>query len=225
MNSIEQASKIIAFRDFLRARFPEAHEVAPDREQAHVMSGAFELGPLDLRKGAITEVVAPSAGCGAGLLLAELLQHDRTCRELIALIDGSDAFDPWSICPEALEHVLWVRCKEPAMAIKAADLLLRDGNMPLVILDLQSHAPKALQRFPSSVWHRLRMLAEKSGSCLCAFTPVRTVSCARTRVRMTGGFQLSHLYQDRAVLLSELSFQIDRQQTKVLTPEPVRVTA
>ena len=225
MNSIEKASKVIAFRDFLRARFPEAN-VAGRLDEAQTQSRAlFELGPLDLTKGAITEVVAPSAGCGAGLLLAELLQQDRTCRELIALIDGSDAFDPWSICPEALERLLWARCKEPAMAIKAADLLLRDGNMPLVILDLQSHAPRTLQRFPSSVWHRLRMLAEKSGGCLCAFTPARLVSCARTRVRMTGGFQLSHSCQDRAALLTELSFQIDRQQTKVFTPEPVRVTA
>ena len=225
MNTNSRTANIVAFRDFLRARFPEAHASMQVPEAAAALSPVFGLEVLDLCKGAITEVVAPSLSCGAGLLLNELLQHEKTCREFTALVDGCDAFDPWSLESSALERMLWVRCREPAQAVRATDLLLRDGNIPLVILDLQSHPARAVQSLPSSSWHRLRMLAEKSGCSLCAFTPVRTVTCARTRVRLTQRFDLSDQDKDRATLLSALSLQVDRQRAKVPLSEPVRATA
>jgi hypothetical protein len=173
---------------------------------------------LQLSRGAITEVTAASASAGVGLLISGLLQRDGACRELTALVDGSDAFDPWSIEASALERLLWVRCRAPDTAIRATDLLLRDGNIPLVLLDLQMQAPRAVQGLPSSVWHRLRMLAEKSGTMLCAFTPVRTVPCARSRVRLDHRFQLADQFQDRSLLLQGLPVQVERQRQPLVLP-------
>jgi hypothetical protein len=224
MNSIPTPVNIIAFRDFLRARFPEAH--APQMlDEQPVVKGVSCIESLDLRKGAITEVVASRPGSGAALLMAGLLQREGACRELTALVDGSDTFDPWSLCPAALERMLWVRCREPGKAIRASDLLLRDGNIPLVILDLQSHAARALQGLPSSVWHRLRMLAERSGTCLCAFTPVRTVGCARTRVVVQQRWELMDQYRERTALLTALPMRTDRQRARVFVPETLQATA
>lgn len=225
MNTLSQPVNIVAFRDFLRARFPEAHAQLPDVETAPAVTSLSCVESLDLSRGAITEIVVPQAGAGGGLLIAGLLERENECRELTALVDGTDAFDPWSVSPAVLEKMLWVRCREPQQAIRAADLLLRDGNIPLVILDLQSHAARALQSLPSSVWHRLRMLAEKSGACLCAFTPVRTVGCARTRVVVQHRWELMDQYRERKTLLTALPMRTDRQRARVFVPEPLQATA
>ena len=186
-------------------------------------SGFSWLDLLQLSRGAITEVVASSASAGAGLLVSGLLQRESACRELTALVDGCDAFDPWSLTAAAMERVLWVRCREPNQAIRASDLLLRDGNIPLVILDVQMHSPRAVQGLPSSVWHRLRMLAEKSGVTLCAFTPARSVACARTRVRLEQHFDLMDQYRERSTLLASLPMQMDRQQSRMILPPAARI--
>lgn len=217
---------IVAFKDFLRARFPEAHAELPACDAPAVaMRSASCLGVLGLRKGAITEVVAAGCSCGGGLLISGLLEREGTCREMTALVDGSDAFDPWSLDASTLEKVLWVRCREAAQAIRACDLLLRDGNIPLIVLDLQSHAARAVQGLASSVWHRLRMLAEKSGACLCVFTPVRAVSCAQTRVLLQHRWSLADQHQERSVLLGALPVRMDRQRSRAALPEMLQATA
>lgn len=224
MNTIPSLPNIVAFRDFLRARFPEAH--APQMPEVVPVTSALTcVESLQLSRGAITEVTAASASAGVGLLISGLLQRDGACRELTALVDGSDAFDPWSIEASALERLLWVRCRAPDAAIRATDLLLRDGNIPLVLLDLQMQAPRAVQRLPSSVWHRLRMLAEKSGTMLCAFTPVRTVPCARARVRLDHHFQLADQFQDRSLLLQKLPVQVERQRQLPALPAVAKAIA
>jgi len=225
MNINPLPTNIVEFREFLRARFPEAHaQTMPEAKTADVATASW-LESLHLGKGTITEVVASAASNGAGLLISGLLQRESACRELTALVDGGDAFDPWSIEAAALERVLWVRCREPNAAIRASDLLLRDGNIPLVILDLQMHAPRAVQSLPSSVWHRLRMLAERSGTALCAFTPARSVVCARTRVRLDHRFDLMDQYQERNTLLDALSVQVERQQSRIVLPAAAKAIA
>ncbi|MBX7209971.1 MAG: hypothetical protein K1X78_16760 [Verrucomicrobiaceae bacterium] len=216
---------IVAFRDFLRARFPEAHAPQPAAEAQPVAGGASCIEALDLRKGAVTEVVVPAPGSGAGLLIAGLLQREGACREPTALVDGADAFDPWSLTQDVLERVLWVRCCDPAKAIRATDLLLRDGNIPLVVLDLQAHPVRTVQGLPSSTWHRLRMLAEKSGACLCTFTPARAVPCAQTRALVRQRWSLMDQYREHTELLASLPLQIDRQRPRATLPAAMKATA
>ena len=57
------------------------------------------LERLGLAKGGLTEVVG--ALSGAGLLIAGLLERESAFPEMTALVDGCDAFDPWSVPPAA----------------------------------------------------------------------------------------------------------------------------
>ena len=208
MNSIATPTNIVAFREFMRTRFPEAH--FPVEPGVHpLLTGQSLLKGLELAKGAITEVVASQSG--AGLLIACLLEREGAVTELTALVDGSDAFDPWSVSPAALEKLLWLRCRETMQAVKATDLLLRDGNIPLILLDLQMQATKAVQGLPASIWHRLRLLTEKSGCCLCALTPTRSVTCARSRVVLEPRFTLDDQHQERQIVANRLHLRLDRQ--------------
>jgi hypothetical protein len=209
VNTDSAAAKIIAFRDLLQRKFPEAH--APARPEAGVRrTGIFCLDAIGLAPGAITEVVGAREGCGVGTLIAALLQRETTVSEPTALVDGRDVFDPCSVPPEALERLLWVRCREVAKAMRVTDLLLRDGNLPLVILDLQAHTPREVQSVPASSWHRLRVLAEKSGVALCAFTPCQTVPCARARLVLEERFTLEALERPRVELVECLRGRVVR---------------
>jgi hypothetical protein len=149
-------------------------------------------------------------GCGAGILIAALLEREITVREATALVDGRDAFDPFSVPSEALEHLLWVRCRDVAKAMRVTDLLLRDGNLPLVILDLQAQTTREVQSVPASSWHRLRVLAEKSGVALCAFTPCQTVPCARARLVLEQRFTLEAMERPRRELVECLRTRVVR---------------
>jgi hypothetical protein len=209
VNTEGTAAKIIAFRDLLRDKFPAAHAVAlPQAERP--CTGIPCLDAVGLARGAITEVVGEVEGCGAGTLIAALLERETTVREATALVDGRDVFDPGSVPPKALEHLLWVRCREVTKAMRVTDLLLRDGNLPLVILDLQAQTPREVQSVPASSWHRLRVLAEKSGVALCAFTPCQTVPCARARLLLEQRFTLEALERPRRELVECLCTRVVR---------------
>jgi hypothetical protein len=209
VNTESGAAKIIAFRDLLREKFPAAHAVAPPKSDLDP-TGIPCLDAVGLAKGAITEVVGESEGCGAGTLIAALLERKTTVCEPTALVDARDVFDPCSVAPEALEHLLLVRCREVSKAMRVTDLLLRDGNLPLVILDLQAQAPREVQSVPASSWHRLRVLAEQSGVVLCAFTPCKTVPCARARLLLEQRFTLDALERPREDLVQSLRTRIVR---------------
>jgi hypothetical protein len=94
--------------------------------------------------------------------------------------------------------------------MRVTDLLLRDGNLPLVILDIQAHTPREVQSVPASSWHRLRVLAEKSGVALCAFTPCQTVPCARARLMLEQRFTLEALERPRRELVECLRARVVR---------------
>ena len=74
----------------------------------------------------------------------------------MVLVDGADGFDPGSFSSDACEKLLWVRCRCAMEMIKAADLLVHDGNMPFVLLDAMGLDRRDLGKVPSSAWWRLR---------------------------------------------------------------------
>lgn len=211
MNTNQQDANVVRLRDFLKMKFPQAHEVR-NTSFATFKTGIPCLDAAGLSVGGITEITGEGVSCGAGLLIASLMEQRGAERAITALVDGADAFDPWSIRSEALERVLWVRCRDIQLAIKATDLLLRDGNATLVLLDLQLYPARALQGLPSSVWHRLRVLAEKTGASLCVFTPCRTVGCASSRLLLDHQFTLEDQNTTRSVLTARLKAQVDRQK-------------
>ena len=128
-------SKIIDLRNLLAERFPHASLPA----STPLVTGLpFLDKPLGggLPKSTITELSSSQWSAGSASLVAALLQTACRDRYFIALVDGRDSFDPGPLGNATLRHLLWVRCEQASQAIKSADLLLRDGNFPLVVLDL-----------------------------------------------------------------------------------------
>src|SRR5205823_130630 len=122
----------------------------------HFSTGLSNLDELlggGLPLGGITEVTSSRGG---GLLLISLLASARKSNSFVALTDGRDSFDPSESSEQMLARLLWVRCQTTAEAVKAADLILRDGNLPLVILDLRSNPVEELRKIPATTWYRLQ---------------------------------------------------------------------
>ena len=88
------------------------------RERAAPLTVPIGLHVLDelsggLPRGALSEVVGPVSSGRTGVMLAALAQATQR-REICALVDASDSFDPASAAQVGvdLDRVLWVRCRE-----------------------------------------------------------------------------------------------------------------
>jgi hypothetical protein len=213
------SSKILELRQLLAVRFGRSD--SPD-EQAYA-TGFPALDRIGVPRGALTEIVAaPAAGPGGALLLYGLLHAVLARGERIILIDGKNSFAPKGLPQADLNRLLWVRCREAWDAIKAADLTVRDGNMPLIVLLLTLNPAGELRRIPATAWHRLQVLAEKSGVALLAWTPQAQIGCARLRVSVGGAFPLARLHVARTELVAGLSVQVERRRQGRRDDEDVR---
>ena len=85
----------------------------------------------------------------------QLIEAAHAARRPLALVDANDSFDPDGATNEQLAALLWVRCTGLEQAVHATDLLLRDGNLPLVVLDLMMCDGRQAQAVHSSTCHRL----------------------------------------------------------------------
>jgi len=158
-----------------------------------------------LPRGAVTELTCPASGGGASLLLGGLLAASRAGGGRVALVDPHNAFDPDSFPATTLQHLVWVRCPTPDQALAAADLLVRDANFNLVVLDLRRLPEPALRRIPATHWHRLRLAAETAGNTLLVQTAVAAVPGTRLRLALAPSLPLAALEEERLLLLAALS--------------------
>jgi hypothetical protein len=69
-----------------------------------------------------------------------------------------------------LQHLLWVRCHTLDEAIQAADILVRDANLSLVMLDLRGVDVRALRRVFPTTWYRLQRALERTDMAMAVFT-------------------------------------------------------
>jgi hypothetical protein len=205
------AGKIVDLRKILAERFPQ--EPRPPTDQL-----ATGLPLLDtalgggLTKSGITELSSAPPSAGSATLLATLLQRMARERSFLALIDGRDSFDPESCEQPWLRHLLWIRCRHTSEAMQAADLLLRDGNFPLVILDLVLNPLLELRRIPQSNWYRLQRLVETAPTALLVLTPQSMISSAQWKLRLENRWRLPDLGGERAELTGQLHFRVERAQ-------------
>ncbi len=204
MNSMKPPINITDIRELLRTRFPlaQADEFKPE---AGAQTGVECLDQMDMQLGHLHEIVCNGRGAGAGLILSTLLDFCRQdVKQPVALVDGADVFNPRDVSTETRERLLWLRCRDAGQAVKGADLLLRDGNMPRVLMDLVLCPDGSVRGIPVQVWHRLRMLAERSGALCCVFTAFQTVPCARSRLVLKLQHGLEALDRPRAELTAQL---------------------
>ncbi|MGJ8694885.1 MAG: hypothetical protein ACSHYF_01085 [Verrucomicrobiaceae bacterium] len=180
------AAQINKLRQQLQEQFPAAHRTLPASEES-----PFDPAALTFAPGTLHEFVSSHPGSGISLLLSRLLDEEHDLP--LALIDGRDSFDPASYGSTKCRRLFWIRCRETMQAIQSADLLLRDGNLPLVLLDLHLTSERELKRIPNAIWHRFRTEARDSGSTLLALTPRPCLPSPHGRVTLDSRFSLNHL--------------------------------
>ena len=167
-----------------------------------------------LPKGAITELISPQVSAGSASLIHALLHAAHRDRYFLALIDGRDSFDPQPLGNACLRHLLWVRCNKVFEAIKAADLLLRDGNFPLVIVDLVLNPPEELRKIPQTSWYRLQRLVEPISAVCLVLTRQSMVGSAQLKIVLENFWTLETFEKDNAI--SRLRFRIQRSHLSCL---------
>ena len=205
----ETSAKILHLRQLLAERFGEDK---PLQKEAFT-TGLPALDEAAIPRGALTEIVSSAAlGPGGTLLLYGLLHSVIRQGERVSLVDGKRSFDPKGLPQADLSRMLWMRCGNAGDAMKAADLVVRDGNIPLVILLLTLNGRDEWRRIPATAWHRLQMLAEKAAVTLVVFTPQAQIGCARLRLVAGGAFPLEKLHECRRELLPGLEIQVARRR-------------
>jgi hypothetical protein len=165
-----------------------------------------------LAKGAVTEIVAERNSAGSTLLLCSILRQAALDEQLSAFVDGSDSLDVTQFEEEILSRLLWVRCRTATEALKATDLLLRDGNLPLVLLDLAKNTPAQFRDISATAWYRLQRIVEQTSTICVVLTPRRMVAPAVARVFSRSRFPMDALEQETEQLLGELELEISDER-------------
>jgi hypothetical protein len=204
------SGKVVDLRKLLVERFPHAPAPASTRLSTGLSSLDQTIGG-GFPKNAITELISPNFSAGSASLIHALLQAAQRDRYFLALIDGHDSFDPSASDSACLRQLLWVRCQKTFDAIKVADLLLRDGNFPLVIVDLVLNAPEELRKIPQTSWYRLQRLVEAVPTTCLILSRQSMVSSAQLKIVLENSWTLKTFEED---VIPRLRFRIQRSHLK-----------
>lgn len=196
-------------RSLIATRFPS---------RARAATGVFATGvrALDdalgggLPAGRLTEVVSEQPGTGGQTIIAQLLAATRKARLRIALVDGGDGFAPNDVPADHLRHLVWVRGRGVSDMLVAADMLVRDGNYGVVVIDTRGIAERALLRTPATTWHRLRHACEGGtvATLVCSTTGI--VPAVPWRLRLQQPVPLSARRTPREDIAAGLAVEVVR---------------
>ncbi|HZM06053.1 MAG TPA: hypothetical protein VFC44_23885 [Candidatus Saccharimonadales bacterium] len=206
-------SEIFQLRQLLAERFPGVpawSEVAAAKIPGCWPTGLPALDALlggGLPKSRITELVSAGPSAGSALLLRALLRQAWKVRQLAGLIDGLDSFDPSAVGQPALSRLLWVRCQTAQEALKAADILLRDRNLGLVMLDLKMNPAAQLRKISGAAWYRLQRLAQQTSTAFLVVTPWPMAPSAETRLILQSRLTLEDVLKKEDSLWPHFKFE------------------
>jgi hypothetical protein len=212
---------IIQLRQLLAERFPGLRSHAREWGVRRANFRPTGLAGLDaaldggLSKGALTEIVAEQSGAGSTFLLCAILRQAAEEGQLSAFVDGSDSLDLTQFEPEVLSRLLWVRCRGAVEAMKATDLILRDGNLPLVLLDLAGNPAAQFRDIPATTWYRLQRLIEQTSTICVALTPRVMVAPAQARIFLRSRFDLEAMDRERDELMAGLKLEVAEERAAV----------
>jgi len=216
---VNPVTNVVQLRQLLAERFPHLRfcsEQSLAKSTAVWPTGLAQIDNIlngGLPRSAITELTCPKPSSGSALLSFALLRQAQESRQWAALVDGMDSFDPARMREEPFSRFLWVRCRNAMQALQAADLLLRDGNLALVILDLRMNPAAELRKISSATWHRFQRLIESNSTALFVVTPRAVVANARARVELTSRFTLDALDKPEEELLAQIRLRLVHQRS------------
>jgi hypothetical protein len=216
------SGKIIDLRNLLANRFPRAPKSVGTRLITGLAFFDQSVGG-GLPKGAITELITPPRSAGSASLVHAFIHGAYRDKYFVALIDGRDSFDPCALGNSILRQLLWVRCTKALEAVKTADLLLRDGNFPLLIVDLIFNSPGELRKIPQTTWYRLQRLVESVPTACLVLTRYEMVSSAQLKLVLENSWNLETLEKHDAI--SQLRIAVKRSHLKsVVLPSVAAAT-
>ena len=204
------AAHLSQLRQLLADRFPSAPRPATGVLPTGIPAVDEVLGGLPRR--GLTELVCAAPSTGGELFIAQLLALTRRQSARVALIDATDNFDPQSIPPDELQHLVWVRCRSIPQAMAAADLLAREASLDLVMLDLTCGALSALRRIQDHTWYRLQRAVEQTNLVFLALTPVRLVASAQLRLQLSQPHALARQQSARPRLITDFALTLQLQR-------------
>ena len=199
------ASNIIHLRQLLAEKFPGTRTSLRHASSRHWPTGLAQVDEaLDggLPKGELTEIISSRKSSGAATLIRALLEKGATEHPVLAVVDGADSLDVSQITERTLSRLLWVRCRNSDESLKAVDLLIRDPNVSLLLIDLARDAQTA--RIPGSTWYRLQRLAQATSTVSVIFTSQPMVTPATARICLKSHFSLQALETDTDELLKQI---------------------
>jgi hypothetical protein len=219
------AANVIQLRQLLKEKLPDLR-LGFDGLQVQTSwpTGVSQIDePLQggLPKGALIEITAGQRGSGSALLMSWLLRRAAQENQIIALVDGHDSFDVTAFDPEVLSRLLWVRCNSAEEALKASDLVLRDGNLSFVLLDLIANPAAQLRKIPATTWFRFQRIVEQTSTVCIVLTPQPMVSPAQVRISPGASrLSLSTLESEPDTLMKELKLEVsDTRRSRELTAQ------
>ncbi len=208
---MSRADQILKLRELIKLQNP-----APTQAQQSLATGIARLDALldgGLRKGGLIELTAQGPASGTSLLMRAILERAAAQGRWMALIDGSDSFDPQSAREELLESLLWLRCRTAREALRCADLLLRDGNLPLLFLDLRGNCAAELRKIPDTTWYRFQRILAPTAVALVVLTSQALIGSAHVRILVESRFGLDDLGREPDSLLQELTLRLTRNRS------------
>ena len=211
------SAKVIELRKLLTKKFPEAH-AETTHQRPTFLTGLSCLDQVGIPKGGLTEIVSSHSSQGSSLVINGLLNAAQKHGYHLALIDGQDSFDPQSAGHKACQRMLWLRCRNADEALKAADLILRDGNLPLSVLDLRLNPDHELRKLSKQIWYRLQTLVQRTQSVGMILTPRPMVSSAMVRFDLGNAFHLKDLDSTQRELIDQLLMPLTRRRTNLHPP-------
>ncbi len=214
-------------RTLLREKFPEASGpslpvLKEDPGVPGETASTTIVDQLFSARSQLQEILSPRPSTGSALLIAHLLERSARENQYLALVDAADTLDPAFLGAERAAWLFWSRCQNVEKALRVTDFLLRDGNLPRLILDLESVPRRALTGFSQSVWYRLRALVERSGTSLTVFSRTPNVPAAHTRFTLERSLPLSALDLPENEILARLHLKRTRGRHDHTSPPASR---
>jgi len=210
------SDKVVALRRLLDERFPAAHP----RESRLIPTGVSAVDQLlagGLVTGTLTEFVSAVPSGGSQLSVGSLLLSTRLARQRVALVDAAGAFDLTGLDDDAVAHLVWVRCATLSEAWRAADLVARDPNYAVIVIDVRGFPERELLRTKDSVWVRLQRAAEHAETAIVVQTTTTLVPNAAMRLTFAQPLDGRTLTQPRHDVLTSLTPTLQRARQRIRT--------
>jgi hypothetical protein len=158
-------------------------------------------------RGQLTEIIAPTASSGGGLVMARLLRQVRLENRYALLIDVGCAFSTESIPAVDLETLLWVGCRSVPEAMEVFDVASRDENFHLFMVDLRNSDPSDWRSVRAGQWYRILGQLRQREAVAVMFSRCPVTAAAKHRYELAGRLAFESLEHERQRIFPAVSWR------------------